>query len=644
MSSIPAVQRIVMFKHGIAYFERGGPVDGPFELSFKKDEMNDVLKSLTVWVESGDAQIGVIAFDKPDDPAAALAERKLNLGAGAALSGLLGAFSGRSVSVEAGGLRKEGEIVGLEMGRIADGAERTTLVLRTADGTIELIDLAHAKALEFADVSVRADLALLVDRSRAVTAGSSRAVRVALAGKADDLRVSYIVPAPAWRVTYRIACEQAATTLMAWGIVHNPADENIDNASLTLTTGHPVSFMIDLYNPKTVRRVQIEEAARVAAVPRAARDLDIGTMLGSLDDDAPVLSSSRGVETLRLGGSLSRAGAAMTGVTEGADRGEFFEYRVASRVSLRRGGSAMVPLLSTAVEARRQRVWRRGGPLSPDIVLTFANNTGAVLEEGAAVIYDESVYAGESMFPYSARGADVRLVFAKDLAVRCRHDSKTQSVASAIRLARDTVVEELRFEEHHELTAESDHQEEIEVVFELPRNPSRSIDPGHAQPASSTHDTNCFAVKVPPRSRAAIKVVERWLGDQRHQYTGFSADDMQRWLDKRFLDQETHKVLAGVLATRDRIRELQQQIERATKEREAAYAKQKSLSEQLAILKEGGKEGELRLRYVGELEATQDKGNELSEEITRLKGQIDTCNKEGNDRLRAIIGAPARGS
>jgi hypothetical protein len=458
-------------------------------------------------------------------------------------------------------------------------------------------------------------------------------VRVEISGKAEDLRVSYVIPAPAWRVCYRVACDDDATTFMAWGIVHNPADEDLDDLDLTLTTGQPVSFMIDLYNPKMVRRVQIEEKERVAAAP-AAGAADIGAML--------MLSDEGGVEEATLGSSrLRRAARHMAAASDFADRGELFEYRLASRVSLRRGGSAMVPLLATGIGARKQRVWRPGSNPHPDIVLSFANETGAVLEEGAAVVYDQSVYAGEAMLPYTARGADVRLNFARDLAVRCRHDSTTRSVATAIHLAREAAVEELRFEEHHELCVESDHAREIEVVFEMGKSAERSIDPAHAQPDSDTLDRYRFKVAVPPRGRAAIKVVERWMGSQKFLYTAFSAADLQRWLDGRFLDESVSRELGGVLAARERIREMQQQLDRATKERDAAHAKQKGLADQLAILKEGGREGELRLRYVGELEAEQDKANRLAGEMARLRDAIEACNKEGNERLRAVIGSKA---
>ena len=64
-----------MFKHGVAYLERSGPADGNFELSFDKNEMNDVLKSLAAWVERGEARVTSIAFEKPEDPEAVLARR-----------------------------------------------------------------------------------------------------------------------------------------------------------------------------------------------------------------------------------------------------------------------------------------------------------------------------------------------------------------------------------------------------------------------------------------------------------------------------------------------------------------------------------------------------------------------------------------
>ena len=241
MHNGPRVTRMVMFKHGVAYLERGGPSEGTFELSFKRDEMNDVLKSLAVWVARGDAKVGAVAFEAPEDPEAALAERKLALVPGAALEGLIASLRGRRVRVDDGASGREGEVVGIQETAGGEAPLRRQLVLRASSSTLSLVDLASVRALELAEESSRADLEFLVDRSRAATAGSNRTVRVSLAGRTDDLRVAYVIPAPIWRVSYRIAHEQDGAMLMAWGIVHNPADEDLDDIDLTLTTGQPVS-------------------------------------------------------------------------------------------------------------------------------------------------------------------------------------------------------------------------------------------------------------------------------------------------------------------------------------------------------------------------------------------------------------------
>ena len=131
-------------------------------------------------------------------------------------------------------------------------------------------------------------------------------------------------------------------------------------AELTLTTGQPVSFVIDLYHPKNVERTVVEEETRAAAPPtkferarparapapqappqaRAAAHQLVGPPLATPAGFAAPPPAS--VATM-----IDAFGAAAAGASAGVDRGEFFEYRVASRLSIRRGGSAMVPLEAT---------------------------------------------------------------------------------------------------------------------------------------------------------------------------------------------------------------------------------------------------------------------------------------------------------
>jgi len=297
----------------------------------------------------------------------------------------------------------------------------------------------------------------------------------------------------------------------------------------------------------------------------------------------------------------------------------------------------MVPLLGTKIEGKKERFWRLGAPPSPDLVITFKNETGAVLEEGAAVVYDGAIYAGEAMVPYSARGVEVRLAFAKDLGVRCKHGSSTRTVTSGVRLNADAAIEEQRGEEHREITAESDHDEEIEVVVEIPKIANRQIDPEHTQPFEDTMSYRRYRLKVPPKGRASATIVERWHQSQRYQYGSLSRNYLEACLQAQFLDRATFDRLAEVLEAWERSREHETRRLQAASEQEAAYKKQQRLSEQLNVLKDGGKEGELRLRYVRELEEEQDKVNRLEAEMRRLWEASQAAKREGDDRLVALV-------
>ena len=653
----PRVHRMVMFKHGDAYLERSGPADGPFELSFDKDEMNDVLKSLAAWVEKGDARVTSIAFEKPEDPEKVLARRKLVLEPTHALLGLFAAFRGRRVRVELAVDAVEGEVIGFEDVPASEGAWDRRVLLRVAGDRVGLYPLREVRGVSLLEAHSRADLELLVDRTRAATAGDSRIVQIGLEGRAEDLRVAYVVPAPVWRVTYRVARGKDAsgvetTLLIAWGIIHNPADEDLEDIELTLTTGQPVSFVIDLYHPKNVRRVQVEESSRAmsaaptaygAAVPSmpvaAMSASSFGPSGGAPAPAAPPLQRPRAPGSAMAADMLQAFGGEAPPAV-GVERGELFEYRVASRVSIKRGGSAMVPLLAAPLTAKKERIWRQGSPPAPDLVLTFDNTTDAVLEEGPAVIYDDDVYAGEAMVPYRVRGAAVLLAFAKDLAARCKRESTQSRIVSRISLGKHGLLEEVRWEERIELSAESDHAEPISVVFEVPKIHGRAFEPGTPQPFESTSAHHRFRVSVDPRSRALLELREVWPEHRRIEYESVQQGNLDGWLRDRLLDPASCAALAPIVALWARAAEIDQRIALVERSRAAAYEGQKQLTAQLGVLKEGGPEGELRLRYARELAGSQDQVNRMGQEIQSLAAERDRAREEAA-RLRAELVARA---
>src|SRR5262245_28744544 len=102
--SLP-IRRVVLYKHGLGYFEREGKVSGDqtLSLAFKAGEMNDVLKSLTLLDLSGKGRVSSVAYDSTRPLDRLLADYPFDLRSGngtKGLAGLLPQLQGASLEVK----------------------------------------------------------------------------------------------------------------------------------------------------------------------------------------------------------------------------------------------------------------------------------------------------------------------------------------------------------------------------------------------------------------------------------------------------------------------------------------------------------------------------------------------------------------
>src|SRR5580704_3561450 len=94
------IARVVLYKHGVGYFEREGKVDGDATLSltFKQVEVSDVLKSLTVLDLDG-GHIASVSYDSTKPLEQLLTEVALTIPDQGSLVGLLPQLKGARVAV-----------------------------------------------------------------------------------------------------------------------------------------------------------------------------------------------------------------------------------------------------------------------------------------------------------------------------------------------------------------------------------------------------------------------------------------------------------------------------------------------------------------------------------------------------------------
>lgn len=143
-------------------------------------------------------------------------------------------------------------------------------------------------------------------------------------------------------------------------------------------------------------------------------------------------------------------------------------------------------------------------------------------------------------------------------------------------------------------------------------------------------------MELPPRGRASLKVVERWFEGRRMSYDQLDTRKLHAWLEERFLDRTTFEQLSEVLAALDRARQLDAQRAEVDRRKRAAWEKQTRISEQLKVLRDSGPEGELRLRYVKDLEAAQNEVNAADVEDTALAQAAEAARNRARELLHAL--------
>jgi hypothetical protein len=646
----PRIRRLVMYKHGIAFVERRGAAQGPFELSFAKDEMSEILKSFVAWVEKGDGSVGWVGFEKPDDAAATLAAKNLALDPNYTLTTLLANLTGRRVKLVSAHKEVEGAYVGLQTEHAAHGAVAPRAILHE-DGRLTLVPVNEVVSVQLVEEHSKANVLFYLDRSRSANAGEQKLIRVEAKGNCEEIGVSYIVPAPTWRVSYRLIVEDETLLLLGWGIVHNPLSEDIENCELTLTTGRPNSFSIDLYNPQEVVREVRREApvpklersrsqkmsstggappppmASVAAAPRSSMRTAMFAM--NDEDEAPALDHARSMD----------AGLSQNAVMSA--RGEHFEYRVAQAVSMRNGGSAMVPLFSRRMPVKKERTWSvNANSWHPDIVLRFKNETEAVLEQGPAVIYEQSTYAGEAMLAFQAPGSDVAVPFAKDPAVTCRSHTMTFQVVTRVYIANGALLQENAIELRHYLSLSNKSSKEVSVLFLVPRHrPDAEILQDGQRAVPETTTTDGFEVRLTASAQKEAEAIfsVRWKDSEHVYWEGVTGARLQEWLSSHFLDAQTIAELESVITLREQAEKVEQVIAQMDAPRQEWTNREARLRGQLEVLRDGGAEGEMRLRVIRDLEESHRALDQLQQEERTLSTKVTELREQAERELVRIL-------
>ena len=239
--------------------------NGTLDLSFRVADINDVLKSLMVQ-DMGGGRISPVGYDSYDPLSKTLKSYSLDLTNNPTFAQLLNQARGAKVEISWQGKALKGSIVGVERQRQPSGkdvpVEVDMLNVLTAEG-LRNLPLPQVQHVRFLNSTLQGDLQKALDVLASAHDTHKRTVRLHFQGQGKrQVRVAYVLDSPIWETSYRLAMgkekDKDKLFLQGWGLVNNTTDEDWQGVQVTLVSGRPISFEMDLYTPLYVHHPMVK--------------------------------------------------------------------------------------------------------------------------------------------------------------------------------------------------------------------------------------------------------------------------------------------------------------------------------------------------------------------------------------------------
>ncbi|MDH3603989.1 MAG: DUF4139 domain-containing protein, partial [Candidatus Tectomicrobia bacterium] len=528
------VSKIVLYASGVGYFQRDGHVESNESLSlrFKVRDINDLLKSLVVQDFDG-GQVSAVTYDSREPITTALKSFAIDLTANPTLGQLLQQLRGEAVEVITPNTVR-GVIVGVEKKRERVGKDEVVeteyLTLHTRDG-LRAIALPQVQRLVLTEERLNTELQRALGVLAAGHDTQKKTVILDFAGSGRrQVRVAYITETPVWKTSYRLVLSDTESPfLQGWAIVENTTDEDWQAVQLSLVSGRPVSFAMDMYTPLYVERpVVVPDLYASLRPPEYAQGLDaeekaIRGRRAQLEADdqeqerrrsrklsrAEVMPRAMGLasppaapgDQLELQSTVSSA--------RGEELGELFEYVITALVSLARQKSAMLPIVNQSVAGSKLSIYNQQvyakHPLSG---FRLHNETDLYLMQGPVTVFDADVYAGDARLADLAPGQERLISYAMDLKTEVEPVSAAgQRELVTASLRKGVLVVTRRATSEISYRVRNRDQRAKTVVIEHPFRPEWKLTEPQAA-TERTREVYRFALSVEPNAGKTLIVRE----------------------------------------------------------------------------------------------------------------------------------------
>ncbi len=647
---------VVLYSSGVGFFQHEGMVHDSetVELSFRAEQINDILKSMVLQDYSG-GTIGPVTYAPRDPLERTLGSFAVDIADEPSLGMLLSRLRGADIAITSS---EEGEIKGTVLGtewqEKSVGENRVVefeVVNVVNDSGMRQVPIWHIEDVELVSEDLSADLRKALAAIAANRDVSKRGVELHFKGDgARQVSVGYLLEAPVWKTTYRLVADEGESFLQGWAIVENTTDNDWEQVSLSLVSGRPVSFTQDLYQPIYTDRPEVPVQTQVQARPKrygaAMEEAEEGERRakaagpqgpqGPAGPQAEAAAEPAPMAAMRsgLGGGMAADALSDMGVAAaaaGEEVGEMFHYAIDQPITINRQGSAMIPIVNQPVETDRLSIYSPGSNSKhPMHGLRLTNSTDLALMAGAITVFDGGAYAGDALVDDLGPGDERLISYAVDTAVEVAPEGKGgDQIRESIKIVNGALIAKTTQTNETEYTIKNNAEEERTVLIEHQRRSNwELVQP--EEPAETTRNLYRIEVEVPAGETETLTVKMQQPVTERIALTSESIDRVAYYMRWDEMPDDVKAALQKIIEMKRQIADIDRQI--STKE-----ARLEQIGEEQARIRQNMEQldhdSDLYKKYVEKLTEQEDEFDTVRTEIDDLKQRRNGLQKELEDYI-----------
>jgi len=663
-SSALPVTKITIFSSGLAYYEHTGTLNGPavINLPFKAEAVNDALKSLVL--NDSTSTNPSVSYQSEQTLFQTLGSLKIDLSQSPDMAGILSGLRGTEIEISAPG-PISGRIVGIEyrpqMSALGGVTHDPWLSLYTDQG-IKMFNLKDIAALNFKDPQINEDLKRALDLIVLSRNSRSRDLAVNLPGSGSRaVSVSYVIPAPVWKVSYRLDLGRDKTggkpLFQGWAIVDNDSDSDWNKVELSLVAGRPASFIQNLYPPYYLYRPVLPLAIAGTA---AATSHDSG-YAGALADTtaavpspAPARAETQSSERMMRarempveaadyartdeydGGSKAGMAGGVIETAAGAAAGDQFEFTVKTPVSLDRRMSAMLPLVESPVEARRLLIFSgtaaaTGRSQHPRLGAELTNTSGMKLPAGPITVYDGGTYAGDALIEFWNEGEKRLISFGEDLSVNAAVFDSNSRTTISVKISGGVMAINRSQEYNKTYTFHNTSAQIKSIMVEHPQTPNAVLESPPAD--EQTLSAYRFTMTLPPEREITLLVRESRPIMEKISLTHLRQDSFLFYMSSQEIPPPVQAALRQAVNLWNVVNAAEVAVTEAENRRSFLVHEQERVRKNIEVTGSQTQQGQ---EYLKRLQSIDNDIDKIAGELEKLRADVKNAQKAYADYLSGL--------